>query len=344
MSELPAAVAVVGVGLLGGRLARELVSSPTTPVLSLHSARPDRRRELESAFGKARRGAALQVRDRAEAPPEQTEVVVLTGAQDSQVAEARQHLERGRHVVTTVDAHSRAASLLALDPEARRCGRTVVVASCFSPGLSDVLAAWGEQRFDSVDEMHFARHGAGGPGCARDRLDALRREAHEWRDGAWVRNRPGSGRQLCWFPDPVAGRDAYLADTAEPVLATRRVAGLARSTARIVLNRRDRLSQYLPRLLPAPAEGGVGALRVEIRGRVGRGRETVVLGALDRPVTAAAAMTAEIVLALLAGEVEPGAHGAGSLMEPAELLRRIRRRGIRVAELDPGSSRAVPVG
>ncbi|MEZ5237668.1 MAG: hypothetical protein R2716_01475 [Microthrixaceae bacterium] len=202
MSELPAAVAVVGVGLLGGRLARELVSSPTTPVLSLHSARPDRRRELESAFGKARRGAALQVRDRAEAPPEQTEVVVLTGAQDSQVAEARQHLERGRHVVTTVDAHSPAVSLLSLDPEARRCGRTVVVASCFSPGLSDVLAAWGEQRFDSVDEMHFARHGAGGPGCARDRLDALRREAHEWRDGAWVRNRPGSGRQLCWFPDP----------------------------------------------------------------------------------------------------------------------------------------------
>ncbi|MCB1270282.1 MAG: hypothetical protein KDB31_02590 [Microthrixaceae bacterium] len=333
MSRRQPTVAVVGVGVLGGRLARELLSGPAPPVVTLHSSREDRREALASALRDARDAGLVRIRDRSEDVAGSVQVVVLTGDQESQVTQAASHLEAGRHVVTTVDGHDPARALLAMDAIAREAGRSLVVGSCFSPGLSDVLVNWAAKRFDVVDEVHFARHGAGGPNCARDRLEALRRPAHEWRDGTWLSNRPGSGRELCWFPDPVGGRDSYLADTAEPAIAVAAHPELRRSSARIVMNRRDRLAQYLPLLVPAPAEGGVGALRVEIRGSIGSSRETRVFGVLDRPATAAAALTAEVTLHLLTGSAPSGAIGAGSVMDPSQALRKCRRRGVRVAEL-----------
>lgn len=332
MSPAPS-VAIIGMGVLGGRLARELVSGPVHPSVALHSSREQRREQLSSTMADAINSGAVRVHERDDEPAGSVSVVVLTGDQRSQVDDAERHLEAGRHVVTTVDAHDHAAALLGLDQRARTLGRTVVVGSCFSPGLSDVVARWAARQLDEVDEIHFARHGASGPRCAADRLDAMRRSAHEWRDRAWVTNRPGSGRQLCWFPDPVGGRDAYLADTAEPAIAVHSAVGLLRSSARIVLNRRDRLAQYLPRVIPAPSEGTVGALRVELRGRSGAGRSTIVLGAFDRPAVAAGALGAEVVLSLLAGDAPVGAIGAGAVADPGDLLMRCRSRGVRVARL-----------
>ncbi len=261
------------------------------------------------------------------------EVVVLTGHQPGQVALAERHLDAGRHVVTTVDSHARAADLLALDELARKGDRSLVVGACFSPGLTDVIAAYGATRLDHVHEVHFARQGAGGPQCAADRLDSVRREAHIWFDRHWVGRRGGSGRELCWFPDPIGGRDAYFADTAEPIIALNRFENLERCSARMVLTRRDRIAQRLPRILPAPAEGGVGAARVELRGTVEGTHVTIVFGVLDRPAVAAGVLVSEVVVAILNGQTPAGAIGAGSTSDPAELLRRLRTRGVRVAEL-----------
>ncbi|MCZ7627727.1 MAG: hypothetical protein M5U19_00835 [Microthrixaceae bacterium] len=186
---------------------------------------------------------------------------------------------------------------------------------------------------DLVEEVHFARHGTGGPQCEADRRAAVRRPAHEWRDGRWLTRRGGSGGELCWFPDPVGGRDAYLADTAEPLMALARTGNLLRCSARMVLSRRDRIEHHLPKVLPVPPEGGVGAVRVEMRGAVGAERVTLVLGALDRPGVAAGAMASEVVMAILGGEAPAGVLGAGSVADPVSLLRRLRGRGVRVAEL-----------
>jgi hypothetical protein len=209
-----------------------------------------------------------------------------------------------------------------------------VVGSAFSPGLSCLLARQAADRLDTVDEVHFARHGAAGPRCAAARLAALRSPAQVWRDGGWTQRPPGSGRELCWFPDPVAGADAYLAATGEPLLAVDAFGGLQRSSARLVLSRWDRVAQHLPAPWPAPREGGVGAIRVEARGAVDGARRTVVLGALDRPGVAAAAVCAEVVADLLAGAAPRGAHGLAAWPQAAELLARLRHRGVRVAELD----------
>ena len=66
-----------------------------------------------------------------------------------------------------------------------------------------------------------------------------------------------------------------------------------RVTARLAATRRDRLTSRLPMLRPPHADGGPGAVRVELRGeRAGEGRVTVVYGAMDVPSVAAGAVAA----------------------------------------------------
>lgn len=339
MSSATPRVVVFGVGIVGGRLARELVSGNPEVPLELHTSRESRREELSRVFADGIAAGMVTIRGAHGDLTPGVEVVVLTGDQPSQVDAASGHLAAGRHVVTTVDSYDCAHELLDMDDLARSTGRTLVIGACFSPGLTDLLAAYGSTRMDSVEEVHFARHGVGGPQCAADRLAAVRKPAHEWRDGRWVTHRGGTGRELCWFPDPVGGRDAYFADTAEPLVAVARMGDLLRCSARLVLSRRDRLAQHLPRMLPAPVEGGIGAVRVEMRGTSGAERVTLVLGALDRPGVAAGVLASEVVMAILGGEAPIGAIGTGAVADPLVLLRRLRSKGVRVAELgDPTSN------
>lgn len=326
-------VALFGIGTLGGRLARELVSGNPEVSLALHSSRVERREELGRVFAEATRAGMVTIRGSHDEPTAGVEVVVLTGDQIGQVDAAPEHLDAGRHVVTTVDSYECARKLWDLDDLARNKGVTLVVGACFSPGLSDLLMSYGATRMDSVEEVHFARQGVGGPQCAMDRLAAVRRPAHEWRDGRWVTHHGGSGRELCWFPDPVGGRDAYLVDTAEPFVAVARMGDLLRCSARLVLSRWDRFARHLPTMPRVSVEDAIGAVRVEMRGSTGAEQVTLVLGVLDRPGVAAGVVASEVVMAILGGEAPIGAVGAGSVADPLVLLRRLRHKGVRVAEL-----------
>jgi len=324
-----APVAILGVGVIGGRAARELVSGDSIGV-ALGSSREQRRAELERAFG-----SAVSVSDIEGAVSRHTRVVVLSGAGDDQVRLAARHLADGRHVITTVDLHDDAAALLALDETARAAGRTLLVGCCFSPGLSDLLAAHAGRSFDTVDEVHVARHGAAGPRCEAHRRGALVGDAHVLRSGVFETERAGGGRELFWFPDPLGGRDSFLAGTAEPLLAKWAIPTLQRASARLTVQPLEHLVGRLdlPRRPPGGSEGGVGAIRVEVRGLLGGSRHSVVLGVLDRPGVASAALIADLVVALLEPGAPCGAITAGSLVAPGTLLRSLRRRGVRVAEL-----------
>lgn len=328
-------VAILGAGVVGGRAARELVSGSSVRV-ALGSDRPHRREELSRAFGDS-----ASVSDDAGAASDRTEVVVLAGRGAGQAEQARTHLEAGRHVVATAGGHEVVSELLDLEGAARSSGVCIVVGTGFSPGLTDVLLAWAADRLGSVDEARFARLGAAGPACDRESASILDGEAPVLRDGAFVTSRAGTGRELCWFPDPVGGRDSYLASSAEPLMATVSVPGVQRASARMAVPPLRRLLHAVPALARSggdTSEGGVGAVRVEVRGTDAGGRSSIVLGALDRPGVAAAALVAEVVVALLEGSARPGVLTPGRLVDPSTMLRRLRTRGVRVAEL----SAAVP--
>lgn len=341
-------VVLFGTGAVGARAARQLLSTDDGPE-ALLVIDPDQARveAVCASLGERARGATWEPGGLSAGD------VVLLAFDGPHRRRAEEALERGAHVVSVSDHVDQVRSLLALDAEARERGVSVVVGAGFAPGLSCVLARHAAASFDAVDEIHVAKAGTGGPACARNHHRALGAGAIDWRDGAWVRRPGGSGRELAWFPDPVGGLDCYRAALPDALVLVPAFPGARRVTARVAATRRDRLTARLPMLRPPHPEGVLGAVRVEVRGRRGSGRDVRVLGAIDRPGIAAGAVAA--VAALWAadgrlgradGGVAGGAGGPGGLGvgggggagglgelvdDPVPFLQELARRGVRAA-------------
>ena len=197
---------------------------------------------------------------------------------DPQHEAARVYLEAGCAVVTTSDDAADVESLLALERLAARRGRPFVVGAAASPGLTGLLARLAADELDTVDEIHVAFHGTGGPACARQHHAALGSLSRVWYDGAWQERPGGTGRELCWFPDPVGAHDCYRAALPDPLLLHRAFPEASRVTARMTATRRDRLTARLPMLRPPHPEALEGSVRVEVRGPAAEARGAVLLG------------------------------------------------------------------
>jgi hypothetical protein len=320
-------VAVIGAGAVGTRLARQLVSSDDITSVLLRDERADRVAAVVESLG-----APASVDHAPSDEVVDVDVVVLAGPPGSHIGPARAFLEERVPVVSVSDSVDDVRALLDLDFEARERGVPVVVGAGFAPGLSCVLARHAAARFDHVDEIHVARAGTGGPACARQHHAALAAEAIDWRDGTWVSRPGGSGRELCWFPDPIGGRDCYRAALPDALLLVPAFPGVQRVTARVSATRRDRLTARLPMLWPTHPEGGPGALRVEVRGQRGTSRDVTVLGAMDRAAVGAGAVAAVTARLAAAGELaHVGASGLASQVDPVPFLSELARRGVRAA-------------
>jgi hypothetical protein len=327
---------VLGVGAVGTRLARQLVSSADVERVLLRDERTGRVDAVVNSLGER----AVLDPEPYDAPAD-VDVVVLAGPAGSHVGPAATFLRRGIAVVSVADSMPEVRGLLDLDAEARERGVPVVVGAGFAPGLSDVLARHAASRFDVVDEIHVARSGTGGPACARQHHRALGDTAVDWRDGGWFHRPGGSGRELCWFPDPIGGQDCYRAALPDALLLVPAFPSVQRISARVRATRRDRLSARLPMLWPTHPEGGPGGLRVEVRGQRGNSRDVVVVGAMDRPAVAAGAVAAIAARAAVTGDLRRvGAAGLAELVEPVPFLAELRRRGVRAAMFEGASASA----
>ena len=332
-----ARVGIIGVGAVGARLARQLVSTDADEVV-LRDERVERAELVAQSLGERSR-----VDRGAMDAPLDVDVVVLAGRARVHAAQAAAFVRRGTHVVSVSDDVRDVRELLALDRQARSREVHVVVGAGFSPGLTCVLAAHGARLFDQVDEIHVAKSGAGGPACARQHHRSLGRSTVDWRDGAWENRTGGSGRELCWFPEPIGAQDCYRAELADALLLVPAIADLRRVTSRMAATRRDRLTARLPMLWPTHPEGGPGAVRVELRGRRGDERDVVVLGAMDRPAVAAGAVAAVAAHAALRGSLRrTGAAGLAELVDSIPFLTELARRGVRAATFDGRATESRP--
>lgn len=344
-------VVVVGGGIVGARAARELLSpgpdgARMTSGVSIVTRRSERGDQLRASFGSSvtvRVGETpvangIDPRDLGDA-----DVVVVAREPRQQLDVVRVALEAGLDVVATTDDPDEVESILGLDPVAVARGRRVVVGAAMSPGLTGLLVRHAAGLLDRVHEVHVARDGAAGPACARQRLRALRGTALEWRDGEWVRRAGFSGRELCWFPDPIGALDCYRGHLAEPLLLVDAVPGVQRVSARLAASRWDRVFAPLPVLVGPPIEGRPGAARVEVRGEHEGRREIVVYGVLDRPGVATAAIAAVVALEMSSGRIPVGCHGAAAIEDPVPALRELARRGVRSATFEGAGGASVLV-
>ena len=192
---------LVGLGAVGARSARQLLSSKAVSHLVVFSRNPAEAGARLAALGG---GGALTLEPLT--APAFSEA--LTGAAVTLLTtpgpcrwEADASLAAGVPVVSTSDDPHEVRSLLALGPAATSAGIPAVVEPGWPRGLSCLLAAWAAALMDEVTEIHVASLGTGGPACARRHHAALREGVDEWRDGATVHRVGGSGSGS-WFGSP----------------------------------------------------------------------------------------------------------------------------------------------
>lgn len=323
-------VIMVGAGACGGRTGRQVVA--LEPLDDLVIVDPDGPRAEAVAESL---GAPARVAD--SVPQAEAGDVVLLAAPAGQLEVAEAAIGRGAHVVSVTDAIPEVRALLDLDAVARAHGVHVVVGAGFAPGLSCVLAALAARSLEKVTEVHVAKVGTGGPACARQHHKALGGQAWDWRDGDWELRSGGSGRELCWFPEPVRGVDCYRAALPDALLLAPAFPGVRRVTARMAANRRDRLTARLPMMRRPHPEGELGAIRVEVRGTQGSALDERVLGAVDRPAVATGAVAALACRWAAEGRLaRTGAAGLAGLVEPGPFLTALAERGVKVAVFEGG--------
>lgn len=332
---------VYGTGATGARAARQLASAPDIESLALVDDNDAVLDEVVASLGPPARAEKIDsIRpgarfDRFRTLCEDADVVVLA-ADDDHVDLARTALEASTHVISVSDDVDTVKKLQAFDAHAIEVGRNVVVGTGFSPGLTCLLAVHAARNFDVVDEVHVAKFGTGGPACARQHHRALRADALDWHNRQWESRRGGSGRELCWFPDPVGGLDCYQAALPETLLLLPSFPQLVRSTARVAATRRDRSTKWLPMLRKPHPEGLVGAVRVEVRGWAGSVRDAIILGVLDRPAVAAGTVAAIAAQSACAGRFSRhGSSGLASLVDdPLPFLQELARLGVKAARFE----------
>jgi hypothetical protein len=257
---------------------------------------------------------------------------VVLATPEPHAALAERYLRAGTAVVSSTDDLADVDRLMALGPLAAQHSTALVLGAAFAPGLTCLLVRYAALTLDTVDEIHVAKHGTGGPACARQHHRALGGLAVAWQDGVWTERPGGSGRELNWFPDPVGPHDCYRAEVADPLLLVAAFPGVRRVSSRLSATRRDRLTARLPMLRPPHPEGVLGAVRVEVRGTRDGARAAEVLGAIDRPAAAAGAVAAVAAVAVASNPARTGAFGLADPAVDAEaLLADLARRGVKAA-------------
>ena len=241
---------------------------------------------------------------------------------------------RGCHVVSTSDDADDVRDLLELDTST-----AVIAGAAASPGLTGLVSRNLAAKFDELDEIHVASHGTGGPSCAQQHHRALAGTSIGLHDGTWLKRPSGSGRELCWFPDPVGGHDCYRSDSPDPMVLSRAFPSVVRITARVSAKRRDRLTSRLPMLTPPHPEGGLGAVRVEMRGWRGDQRHVEVIGVAERLARLAGLVASASAAAIERGQIAGGVHVLGAEHLPNDvILGDVTTEGVRLQEFIGTSS------
>lgn len=313
-------IVLIGSGVVGARIAR----------MAAIETGPPPRGMAAGAFSVVDNPRSISLNT---GSPDPRRVVILaTGG--SHLSMAVEALTAGHSVVSVADSPSEVAELLDLADLAHASGAIIVVGAAMSPGCSGLLARHLVDSMYRCDEIHIAAHATAGPACARQHHRSLAGKASTFFDGDWVEQPAGTGRELCWFPEPVGAHDCYRAEMADPILLHSVFPGVRRISARMSATRRDRLTSRLPMLRNPHDEGGIGALRVEARGVNEAGERVTSIAGIAEFVGAAAGATAlAFARAISRGELPVGAVVAGSSDLPTvDLLNAIAAFGIRLQE------------
>jgi len=317
---------VLGAGAVGTKIAQQLLSSNTVDEILLRDIAPEKLGIASKTLG-----SRVEVEHFPFPQNMDADVVVVASPRGTQLEAVKKAISLRRPTVVVSDGLSETVSILNLEKEAFELGVPVVVGTGFAPGLSCVLSAYGKTLLEQTEEIHVSKMGTGGPACALVHHRALSRMSFGWREDKWDKRLGGSGRELLWFPEPVGPQDCYNAALSDPILLHNAFPDVSRISAKMAATRRDRFTAFFPMLTPPHNEGGIGAIRVELRGNKNGVQENIVLGVSEHPASAAAAVTALTTEYLLKQKINLNYMSTLALIvEPSEFLSELTKRSIAV--------------
>ena len=317
---------VLGAGAVGTKVAQQLLSSNTVDKILLRDIAPEKLGIASKTLG-----SCVEVEHFPFPQNMDADFVVVASPRGTQLEAVKKAISLRRPTVVVSDGLSETVSILNLEKEAFELGVPVVVGTGFAPGLSCVLSAYGKTLLEQTEEIHVSKMGTGGPACALVHHRALSRMSFGWREDKWDKRLGGSGRELLWFPEPVGPQDCYHAALSDPILLHNAFPDVSRISAKMAATRRDRFTAFFPMLTPPHNEGGIGAIRVELRGTKNGVQENIVLGVSEHPASAAAAVTALTTEYLLKQKINLNHMSTLALIvEPSEFLSELTKRSIAV--------------
>ena len=317
---------VIGAGAVGTKVAQQLLSSNAVDKILLRDTSPEKLGVASKTLG-----SRVEVEHFPFSQNMDADVVVVASTRGTQLEAVKKAISLRRPAVVVSDGLSETVSILNLEKEAFELGVPVVVGTGFAPGLSCVLTAYGKTLLEQTEEIHVSKMGTGGPACALVHHRALSRMSFGWREDKWDKRLGGSGRELLWFPEPVGPQDCYHAALSDPILLHNAFPEVSRISAKMAATRKDRFTAFFPMLSPPHDEGGIGAIRVELRGSNNGVQENIVLGVSEHPALAAASVTALTSEYLLKQKINLNHMSTLALIvEPSEFLSELTKRSIAV--------------
>ncbi len=317
---------VIGAGAVGTKVAQQLLSSNTVDKIILRDTSPEKLGLASKTLGNR-----VEVEHFPFSQNMDADLVIVASPRGTQLEAVKKAVSLRRPTVVVSDGLSETVSILSLEKEAFEFGVPVVVGTGFAPGLSCVLTAYGKTLLEKTEEIHVSKMGTGGPACALVHHRALSRMSFGWREDKWDKRLGGSGRELLWFPEPVGPQDCYHAALSDPILLHNAFPEVSRISAKMAATRRDRFTAFFPMLSPPHNEGGVGAIRVELRGSNNGVQENIVLGVSEHPALAAASVTALTSEYILKQKINLNHMSTLALIvEPSEFLSELTKRSIAV--------------
>jgi len=223
-------VVLGGCGDMGSHVVRELLeTSEATVVIADYREELARRMAQE---GGARAQAAF-----VDATDHRSLLSVLEGADVAvgcigpfykfAVPMARAAIEVGVNYVDICDDYGPVEELFSLDEEARRAGVTVVTGLGWTPGITNVLARYGAEQLDRVDEINIAWAGGAadskGLAVIMHVFYAVTGEVPTFKDGQLVKvpASSSSGREEVEFPPPLGRIHVFHCGHPEPLTIPR---------------------------------------------------------------------------------------------------------------------------
>lgn len=166
-------------------------------------------------------------------------------------------IDAGVNLVDINDDYDATRDALSLSDQAEMAGITAIVGLGASPGITNILARYGAEKLDRVDEIHTAWAVAitdpSGPASLDHWFHCLTGMVPTYRDGKWVDVQPGSEPEIVDFPPRI---EVFHVGHPEPVTLPRYIEGV-----KVVTNKGGTVPTWLDQLFLRLVDFGFGSTK-----------------------------------------------------------------------------------